>query len=180
MRCIDCGTECRNRCNKCNKGYCANCRDAARSKTCKQCRDAQKAARQQSRSKQQQSQQVQTAAYTPPPHLAQFVQPQVALPSRPDIYLMDDATFKAWQTKILDGLEDAQARGAAYLARRRARGVQTSTDLAMERDQLLFADLIEALKELPTLRAWAEDNQTGQHQSHNTGFMLPYDDKVKP
>jgi hypothetical protein len=162
------------------------------------CRSKQAAKSQQAKVAQQQLRQVQaqalTPAYVPPTHLAQFAQPQassvgMAPPVQPApkakvtrvaLYSMDEQEFKAWQTRTLDALEDAKARGEAYLAKRSARGVKTSTDIAMERDQLLFADLIEAVKELDILREWAEDNQT-QHPSSNTGMMVPYDDgKLTP
>lgn len=203
MKCNDCGKPCRNHCSVGSHGYCATCRDASGYAICAKCRAKKQAARQQSKAAQQQSRQVQASAqapaYTPPPALAAFASPgQVAgatppvsvLPPAPKraprtpIYLMPEAEFETWRQKTVDALQDTKARAEAYLSRRRANGRRTSTDIGMEKDQVLYEDLAEALQELRILRDMADVDQSlrsNQGHSGNTGMLLLYDDgKIKP
>jgi hypothetical protein len=97
---------------------------------------------------------------------------------------MPEQEFEAWRQKSVDALQDTKARAEAYLSRRRANGKRTSTDIGMERDQVLYEDLLEALQELRILRDMAnvdQSLQSNQGHSGNTGMLLMYDDgKLKP
>ena len=200
--CIDCHNPARNKCSQCKRNYCATCRDAAGVNTCKVCRDANKAKRQQSKIAQSHSKAVQsgatytgTTAWMPTPQpLPAHVAAQYSAPitpvakaqraSRKALYMMDDREFESWRERTEDAIRDTQTRGSAYLSRRAARGTRTSTDIAMERDQILYEDLLDALREMKTLynmaTAGAGPVVASNTSGSNTQFLLSYDSSLPP
>lgn len=193
-KCSNCG---RPYCANCRNasGY-TSCLTYCRTKKAAK-KQVSQAAQQQSRSVQHQQgmpQATTTAApsYTPPPHLAQYTnQPQGVVGATPPpplpslspvsarlmLYAMDDTQFAIWQQRSLDALHEMMSRGRAYLDRRKSRGgegQQTSTDIAMERDQVFYQDWVQAIEEIAILRQMANQQQPQQH-SGQTGMLLMYD-----
>lgn len=155
MICCDCQKPCRNRCPGCNQPYCAACRDMF-GRRCLACRANRR------RSPSSKPQLVSPGGF----------QPNVAAPPRLPLLLMDDAEFAAWQAAAIGALEQTIRRTENYLAHRRSAGRHTPTDEALEQDLVLYADLLDTLRELGALRPG------GTPHSGNTGLLLmaEYDD----
>lgn len=202
--CNDCGKNCRNSCARGGHGYCSDCSRASGYSTCSDCRSRQSTARRQSRRVQRsrasmapapsatQVSQSQPAAYLPPSHLAHYVgasgtpplsqlapsQPaaSAASPSRKALTEMSEAEMEAWLSRVADGLADAQKRGRAYLDRRAMRGWPTSTDLSMERDQLIYLELLASIDEIRSL--WHMADVAMQQIDDSLSPMSSYPDKI--
>lgn len=157
MICCDCQKPCRNRCPGCNQPYCAACRDTFGHR-CLACRGNR-----QRRSPSSRSQLVPPGGF----------QPNVSAPPRLPLSLMDDAEFASWQARTIGALEQTIRRTENYLAYRKRAGRHTPTDAALEQDLVLYADLLDALRELGALRPGGTSLHSG-----NTGLLLmaEYDD----
>lgn len=182
MQCVLCQRTCRNTCSRGSHGWCANCRDASGFLECSRCRANKAAKYQQSKQAARQSRAAIAAASAPVYIPSQPVQP-ITLPVRKALYQMSEAELEQWSKSIEQALSDMQARNEAYTSRRAARGTQTATDLALQRDNRVAEDIKEAMTELVILYRMAHTAISTGSSGPATGMLMEYDydnGKVKP